>query len=546
MPRATWRLPSILNSKSMDTVVPAKSPSSHGLAASIGKNAVFGAFSQAVYIASRFVTVPFVIAHLGLGGYGIWAIILTLAGYMRFGTAGVKSAFIKYVGEATGTGDFDKASELLSTGAVTILGISIIGLIPLAFLSRHLAHAAGVPPEFLSAAATSITLLAFTYLVSNFGAGYEAIVMGAQRIDLTRKFNTILTLGETVSILLVLHLHYGLVALSTIIASSEFLYIVCSFVASLKVLPQVKIRLSKFSRNTYRELARFAGSYQLLNLLEVGYQSIWPIILLRAFGADAAGISALALRIITATLIGMDAFCMPIYAGAAMVFATGQRERISSFVAKAFRVTLLASLPPLAFVAVVGARIIHAWTGQTGPLFAGAVVLTALTNFFRANLVLEVILYRSAGNALRDNMLHLIRIAMALLVALFAKKLGFLGVLAGMSVIEIAAVAFMFRALSAAFPEFSLRTLCKDVLKVTMATAAIVGVGVIFGRVPLPLHLPERMALVVQLGQVALGCLLAAWPALKMTGAISNSEWRTILQAVLSAKKPLPVPEPSL
>lgn len=536
----------MLNPNSMDTATPAKPPSSHGLAASIGKNAVFGAFSQAVYIASRFVTVPFVIAHLGLGGYGIWAIILTLAGYMRFGTAGVKSAFIKYVGEATGTGDFDKASKLLSTGSVTILGISVLGLIPLAFFSRYLANAAGVPLQFLSAAATSITLLAFTYLVSNFGAAYEAIVMGAQRIDLTRKFNTVLTLGETVGILLVLHLHYGLVALSTIIASSEFLYIVCSFVASLKVLPQVKIRLSEFSQSTYRELARFAGSYQLLNLLEVGYQSIWPIILLRAFGADAAGISALALRIVTATLIGMDAFCMPIYAGAAMVFATGQKERICSFLAKAFKVTLLASLPPLAFVAVVGAGIIHAWTGQTGPLFAGAVVLTALTNFFRANLVLEVILYRSAGNALRDNMLHLIRITMALLVALFAKKLGFLGVLVGMSLIELAAVVFMFHALAIAFPEFRFRTLWKDASKVTMATAAIVGVGMIFGRVPLQLHLPERMALVVQLAQVALGCLLAAWPALKLTGTISNNEWRAIVLAVCSGRKVSPVPEPSL
>jgi glycosyltransferase involved in cell wall biosynthesis len=370
--------------------------------------------------------------------------------------------------------------------------------------------------------------------------------MGAQRIDLTRTFNMVLTLGETIAILVVLHLHYGLVALSTIIASSEFLYIVLSFAASRKVLPQVRIRLSNFTKSTYPELAHFAGSYQLLNLLEVGYQSIWPIVLLKSFGPEAAGISALALRIVSATMIGMDAFCTPVQAGAAKVFASEQGERVRSFLAKAFKVTLLVSVLPLTLIAVVGAQIIHAWTGQTGPLFASAVNWTALTNFFRALLALEVILYRSAGNALRDNILQVLRIIAALSMALFAKKLGFVGVLAGMSMIEFAGAVFMFYVLSHAFQELSLRMIWKDAARVTAAAAAIVGLGVVCGWVVLPLHLTDRMAVTVRLGQVAVGCLIAAWPALWLTGAVSPDEWRTIFQAVLPGKELPAVAEPAL
>jgi O-antigen/teichoic acid export membrane protein len=529
-----------------NTIATMKPSSTQGLSASIGKNAVFGAFSQGVYIASRFVTVPFVIAHLGLGGYGIWAIILTLAGYMRFGTAGVKSAFIKYIGEATGTGDFDKASKLLSTGSITILALSFLGLIPLAIYSKHFASAAGVPPQFLSAATTSITLLAVTYLLSNFGAAYEAIVMGAQRIDLTRTFNTVLTLCETVAILVVLRLHYGLVALSTIIASSEFLYIVLSFAASRKVLPQVRIRLTNFTKSTYPELVRFAGSYQLVNFLEIGYLSIWPIVLLKSFGPEAAGISALALRIVSATLIGMDALCMPIHAGAAKVFASEKGERVRSFLDKAFKVTLLVSVLPLTLIAVFGAQIIQAWTGQTGPLFAVAVFWTAITNLFRALAVLEVMLYRSAGNALRDNILQVLRIAAALLMALFAKKMGFAGVLAAMSLIEFIGFAFMFHTLTLVFQELSLRMILNDVARITVAAAIIAGLGVVFGWAVLPLHLADRMAVTVRLGQVAIGCLIAAWPALWLTGAVSPEEWRTIFQAVLPGKRIPAVAEPAL
>jgi hypothetical protein len=82
------------------------------LGASIGTNTMFGILSGGMSVATRLVTIPIVIAHLGLGGYGIWSIIMTAATYMRFGTVGVKSAFQKYVGEATGSGDYEKASDL--------------------------------------------------------------------------------------------------------------------------------------------------------------------------------------------------------------------------------------------------------------------------------------------------------------------------------------------------------------------------------------------------------------------------------------------------
>ena len=71
------------------------------LAATIGTNTIFGILAGGASLATRFITIPIVIAHLGLGGYGIWAIIMTAATYMRFGAVGVKSAFQKYVAEAT-------------------------------------------------------------------------------------------------------------------------------------------------------------------------------------------------------------------------------------------------------------------------------------------------------------------------------------------------------------------------------------------------------------------------------------------------------------
>src|SRR5450755_2329282 len=119
-------------------------PSHHNLAASIGKNTLFGMVSNVAQVGTRLVTVPIVIHHLGLGGYGIWNIIMMTATYMRFGSVGIKSAFQKYVAEATGSGDYETANKLLSTGCAVMSALSIVGLIPVALFSHGLARIAGV------------------------------------------------------------------------------------------------------------------------------------------------------------------------------------------------------------------------------------------------------------------------------------------------------------------------------------------------------------------------------------------------------------------
>ncbi len=115
--------------------VPPDGNSDRNLAASIGKNTIFGVMSKIAQIATRLLTVPIVISHLGLDGYGIWAIIGTAGAYMRFGSFGIKSAFQKYVAEATGNGDYESASTLLSTGAAAMAVLSVVGLIPTAILA---------------------------------------------------------------------------------------------------------------------------------------------------------------------------------------------------------------------------------------------------------------------------------------------------------------------------------------------------------------------------------------------------------------------------
>jgi O-antigen/teichoic acid export membrane protein len=503
------------------------------LAHTIGRNTVFGVISRFAQVASRLVTIPIVIAHLGLGGYGIWAIIMTTAAYMRFGSVGIKSAFQKYVAEATGNGDYETANKLLSTGCAAMLVLSVAVLIPVAWFSTALARAAGVPPEFLHAAAKSTSVLALIMVLSNVGAVYEAIVMGGHRIDLARNLATFFTVAEAVAIVILLHFGYGLFAMASVMAASEVGFVLSCYVSSKKILPQVQVSRVFVTRKVIPELVRFAGSYQLVNVLEVLYVSILPVAVLRVFGADAAGIYAVAARLVMSAVMLSDSFLVPILSGGAMVYASGSREEMGKLITKSFKITLGLCLFPLAFIAAFGPTMVFAWTGQTASSLQVALWLVCAAGFFQAFSVLGLVLYRVSGNALLDNIRQALRIVCLLSIVAFARHSGFYGVLAGLAATEFVGMVFMLYAITKTFHAFHPRALLPDALKLTMATALVLAAGAVATQIPLPAMASARWLAVLDLSKVSLACLLAAWPALVLTKSVTGAESRALLGIVL-------------
>ncbi len=503
------------------------------LAVSIGRSTIFGIVSKFAQISTRLFTIPIVVSHLGLAGYGIWSIIMTTSAYMRFGSVGIKSAFQKYVADATGNGDFQTASRLLSTGTAVMAILSMAGLIPSALLSHKLAVAAGVPPEFLSSATSSITVLAFIMMLSNVGAVYEAIVMGGHRIDLVRKFSTITTIAEAVAIIILLHFGYGLFAMASVMAISELCYLGCCYVASKKIVPEIELRYKYITKSVLRELVRFAGSYQLVNILEVLYGAILPITVLRNFGATVSGALAIAGRLVVTAAMLPDSFLHPILSGGSMLYASGSTEGMRQLIRKSYKMALGLSLFPLVFLSVFGSSVVYTWTGQVDPSFQPMLVLMSVNSFFGIFSILGLVLYRVSGHAILDNVRQLLRIFALLIIALFASKLGLYGVLIGWSTTEMIGMLFMIFALMRTFPAFHIRDLLPDTLRVTAATAIMLAAGGVFASFPSPAIHNSRTLALFQLGKVTAGCLLAAWPALLITKAITRAEGTAIIKVLV-------------
>src|SRR5271166_1511515 len=83
-----------------------------------------------------------------------------------------------------------------------------------------------------------------------------------------------------------------------------------------------------------------------------------------------------------------------------------------------------------------------------------ALVIVCATCFFRSFSTLSLVLYRVSGKGLLDNIRQVLRITIILVVALFAPKLGFYGVLTGLAAAELVGMVFMLFALTSTFRAF--------------------------------------------------------------------------------------------
>jgi O-antigen/teichoic acid export membrane protein len=502
------------------------------LAVSIGRNTLFGMIARVAQVGSRLITIPIVIAHLGLGGYGIWSIIMTIAAYTRFGVAGVKSAFQKYVAEATGNGDFETASKLLSTGCAGLIILSTIS-IPIALFAGALARAAGVPPEFLAAAAKSIAMLALIIALSNIAGVYEAIIMGGHRIDLVRNLTTFCTVAEAIAIVICLHLGYGLFAMAIVMSASELGYFLCCYIIAKRIVPEVRISRVFVTGSVVGELVRFAGSYQLVNILEVLYASILPITILRAFGANASGVYALATRVVSSALMLWEPFLLPILSGGAMVYASGSQEEMQRLIHKSFKLTLGICLFPLAFIAVFGPTMIFAWTGQSDVSLPVVLHFVCLAGLFGVFAALGMVLYRASGHALFDNVRQMLRIVVLLSILVFARKISLYEVLAGLAIAECIGSTVMILAVARTFHRFHPKDLLPDSLRLVAATTCVLAAGIGALLLPSPNISSARLSAIFLLGKAALACLMAVWPALRLTKSLTGPEMRLLLHVVL-------------
>ncbi len=192
--------------------VPALSP--HRTSAlAIAKNALSGAGSRLAMMVIGFSLTPYIIDKLGMGRYGLWAVVGSLAGYLGLLDFGLGGAFVKFMTEYVERGEHASARQVVTFGMFFYALLGLVLALPVMLLAPHIVHAFNMAPNEYPAAAQLLRVM-FGLLVLSMILGVPGMaVVSVQRMDLASRNGFIGYLAYALTTFVFLRAGLGITAL---------------------------------------------------------------------------------------------------------------------------------------------------------------------------------------------------------------------------------------------------------------------------------------------------------------------------------------------
>src|SRR5262245_8683032 len=132
----------------------------------------------------NFFLAPFVLRRLGVSGYAVWSLIISITGYLGLLDLGVRSAVTRFVARHQVRSEHNETSRIVSSAALFFTLSAGLAIIASAFISIFLIERFDIPPEYRASARIVIVLIGSSIGTSLIGGVFGGILVGLQRFDI--------------------------------------------------------------------------------------------------------------------------------------------------------------------------------------------------------------------------------------------------------------------------------------------------------------------------------------------------------------------------
>lgn len=244
----------------------------------VSSNVAVTVGSKLLYMATRLVTPPIILAYVTLPEYGLWATCFILISYVGMGAFGVSNVYIRYSAEFAARGETGRINRLVSTGLTVLTGFGLVVLGAVWLGLPSILRAFKVPAELHTVARLLFvgTVAAFVLDLTLGAVAY--VLTGLQRIALVNGVWVVAFLLETALTLAFLFGGLGIASLLWAFVARSVFSVVAHWVLLRRALPGFAIRIPSFDRESLRLFAGYGTVVQLSGLFGMVLRSIEKVI----------------------------------------------------------------------------------------------------------------------------------------------------------------------------------------------------------------------------------------------------------------------------
>lgn len=343
------------------------------------------------YLVTRFLIPPFVLAHVGLEAYGIWATAFVLVSYLGISTFGISNVYIKYVAEYSAKRDYGRANGVLAAGTLitTTLSLALFGGVYL--LLPQLLIWLNVSPALRAEAGEVVLVVVAVFLASIALSVFGDTLIGRQRIAAKQSIWVISYLVETLLIFVLVGLGRGIQGLAEAYLVRTLIEIGLAWLVVWKSEPWFSLSPAHVSRQSLRVILHFGSAVQLLGFMAILLSSIERLLAATLIGVKAAGLVDIAKKLPGMAGSIPSTFSMAFIPAASYLQGglgddANGRAKLSQLYLKGGRYMNLTAAFICGFLATSPRPILDVWLGEPYPgaalimlMFAIAVQIHQLT-----------------------------------------------------------------------------------------------------------------------------------------------------------------------
>jgi len=446
----------------------------------IVRNTIFNSVGYFFTLILSILLTPFIIHRLGMDRFSIWVLVSVLVSYFALLDFGIGTASVKYTAEYYAHKDYDKINQLIIS-AILFYALMGILLIPVIFFKDFILSFFKIKDSMLNEASFVFLTAVFTFIVSFIFGVFGNVLVGLQKIDVSKKIHIVFATINAAGTIVVLSLGLGLKGLVVNIAIVKVLTLITQFITLYNILPQLKLNLSCFNIKMIKKFFKYGIKLQITGLSGIMSFQMDKFLIGHFLNMSLVGFYELGSKI-AGFIRQIPMLILPaILPAAAELDALKNKADLNKLYFRSSKYLAFLALPLAFFLTTLAPLIMFIWMGGTG-YNKSILALRILGWGYFFNIITGVITSVARGIGVPQYEMKtsvFIAISNLLLSIILIVKIGFIGALIGTSFSLLAGniyyiVTFHTRHIKGSIFEFIKKTYVKPIF------ACLLGVIIIF------------------------------------------------------------------
>lgn len=327
------------------------------------RNGIFNSSTWVINLVIQLLMIPFLVRRLGMDGFGIYSLLVSIIGYSVVVDLGLGQGVIKFVAEMKARGDVQALSRSVSAALWVQMLLGGAGMTLLIVFSRRLLLLLKIPPVAMAAAQTGLYLCAVAFFFTMISGTFMSVLMGLQRYDLTSRTTIVTNLAMNAGIVFTLLAGGRFKQVVAVTAAFAIINCLIFFILMKKSIPTLALSLT-FNFVHFKKLFGFS-SYIFISRISSSFLSnILPFMISFFLGPAAVPFYAVPLRLLNGAMGFLNTAVAVIFPFASEISIEANRERINSILIQGSRLVAAISIPVNLAMAAFARPILTVWMGN--------------------------------------------------------------------------------------------------------------------------------------------------------------------------------------